>query len=60
MRMVSVPEFNKKDEVDCPFCNLTPKCERHEFEHGKRFYKVPNHRPAGRRQPKQIDWSNPQ
>jgi hypothetical protein len=60
MRLVSVTTFNRKDEADCPYCNLSPKCERVEVPYDKRYYKVPNHRPQGRREPKQIDWSNPQ
>lgn len=59
MRLVAVTEFNRKDEVDCPFCGLTPKSERVEVPYDKRYYKVPNHRPQGIRQAHQIDWSDP-
>lgn len=59
MRLVPVSEFNKKDEAECPYCMRTPKSERIEVPHNKRYYKLPNHRPVGKRQAKQINWSDP-
>lgn len=59
MRLVSVTEFNAKNEIECPFCGLSPKATRITHPHDKKYYELPNHRPTGTRRIKKIDWSNP-